>query len=145
MKHIRDIRSLFFQEAELYLSVYDENLNCIDINEAFLKLYKCKREDLIGKNLCEISPDLKSSGRYDIYKKVIETGVSAEIQQIQPHEYVGDYFFRIKAFKVGNGLGLIVKDITDLVHSLNRFNYAATASNEIIYEWDIEKKKLVVE
>lgn len=142
MENLENLRSLFFQEAELCLSVYDEHLNCIDFNQAFLKIFKCKREDLIGKNLCEISPDLKSSGRYDIYKNVIKTGKSAEINQIQPHINIGDYYFRIKAFKVGEGLGLIVKDITDFVESINRFNYAANASLEIIYEWDIENNTL---
>lgn len=137
MEELDPLRSLFFQEAELYLSIYDKDLNCLDVNKAFLELFKCKREDLVGKNLCDISPDLKSNGRYDLYKEVIRTGRSNTINSMQPHPNIGNYHFRIKAFKLGEGLGLLVNDITDLVDSIDRFNYATTASKEIIYEWNI--------
>ena len=50
MENLESLRSLFFQEAELFLSIYDKDLNCIDVNEAFIKLLKCTREDLVGKN-----------------------------------------------------------------------------------------------
>ena len=137
MENLESLRSLFFQEAELFLSIYDKDLNCIDVNEAFIKLLKCTREDLVGKNLCEISPDLKTNGRYDLYKEVIRTGNVAVIDDMQPHASIGNYHFRIRAFKLDEGLGLLVKDVTDLVDSIERFNYATTASKEIIYEWDI--------
>ncbi len=138
MENLESLRSLFFQEAELYLSIYDKDLNCIDVNEAFVKILRCKREDLIGKNLCEISPDLKTNGRYDLYKEVIRTGEAAVIDNMQPDSSIGNYHFRIRAFKLGDGLGLLVKNVTDLVDSIERFNYATNASKEIIYEWDIQ-------
>lgn len=137
MQDLNKLRSHFFQEAELFLSIYDKDLNCIDVNEAFLKLFRCEREDMIGKNLCEISPDLKSNGRFDLYKEVIRTGNSIVINEMQPHRSIGNYHFRIRAFKVDDGLGLIVQNITDLLESVARFNYATSASKEIIYEWDI--------
>ncbi len=137
MENLESLRSLFFQEAELFLSIYDKDLNCIDVNEAFIKLLKCERQDLIGKNLCEISPDLKTNGRYDLYKEVIRTGNAIIIDNMQPHSSIGNFHFRIRAFKVNDGLGLIVKNITDLVDSIDRFNYATNASKEIVYEWDI--------
>lgn len=137
MENLESLRSLFFQEAELFLSIYDKDLNCIDANDAFIKLLRCSRESLIGKNLCEISPDLKKNGRYDIYKEVIRTGDPIVINNMQPHPSIGNFHFRIRAFKVNDGLGLIVKNITDLVNSIERFDYATTASKEIVYEWDI--------
>lgn len=137
METINALRSLFFEEADLFLSIYDKDLNCLDINEAFLKLFRCERKDLVGKNLCEISPDLKESGRYDLYKEVIRSGNPITIDRMQPHPYIGNYHFRIRVFKVGEGLGLLVKDITDLVESIERFTCATNASREIIYEWDL--------
>ncbi|MES2863172.1 MAG: PAS domain-containing protein [Bacteroidota bacterium] len=142
MGNLESLRSLFFQEAELFLSIYDKDLNCIDANEAFLKLLNYKREDLIGKNLCEISPDLKTNGRYDLYKEVIRTGNAIIIDNMRPHSSIGNYHFRIRAFKVNDGLGLIVKNITDLVESIDRFNYATNASKEIVYEWDISNNSI---
>lgn len=142
MEHLDQLRSHFFQEAELYLSMYDKDLNCIDANEAFLKLFKSERKDMIGKNLCDISPDLKSNGRYDLYKEVIKTGKPIIIDDMQPHHSIGNFHFRIRAFRVGEGLGLIVKNVTDLLESIARFNYATRASNEIIYEWDITSNSI---
>lgn len=142
MEELDKLRSHFFQEAELFLSIYDANLNCLDVNEAFLKLYRCDRKDLVGKNLCEISPDVKSNGRFDLYKEVIRTGRSIVISSMQPHPDIGNHHFRIRAFKVGDGLGLIVKDITDIMESIDRFNYATKSSNEIIYEWNFNQNTI---
>ncbi|MBI3220726.1 MAG: PAS domain-containing protein [Bacteroidetes bacterium] len=137
MEYKENLRSLFFQEADIFLSVYDKDLNCLDVNDAFLKLYHYSREEVIGKNLCELSPDLKSSGRYDLYMDVIRTGKAIIIDHTLPHPILGNYHFRIRAFKVAEGLGLIVKDETDLAESVARFNFATSASREIIYELDM--------
>lgn len=142
MEELDKLRSLFFQEAELFFSIYDKDLNCLDVNEAFVKLFRCERKDLIGKNLCEISPDLKSNGRYDLYKEVIRTGNPIVLDSMQPHPTIGNYYFRIKAFRMGEGLGLLVKDITDLVESIQRFNYSTKASKEIIYEWNMNDNSI---
>ncbi|MCC6684461.1 MAG: PAS domain-containing protein [Bacteroidia bacterium] len=142
MEDLDKLRSLFFQEAELFFSIYDKDLNCLDVNEAFAKLFRCERKDLIGKNLCEISPDLKPNGRYDLYKEVIRTGNPIVLDSMQPHPTIGNYYFRIKAFRLGEGLGLLVKDITDLVESVQRFNYSTKASKEIIYEWNMNDNSI---
>ncbi|MDX2191331.1 MAG: PAS domain-containing protein [Bacteroidota bacterium] len=143
MEQSDKLRSLFFQESDLYLSIYDKDLNCLDFNDAFLSVFQCERKDLLGKNLCEISPDLKINGRYDLYKEVIRTGNVIEIDHMQPHPTIGNYHFRIRAFKVGDGLGLLVKDITDLVELTERFKYATNASKEIIYEWNLNNDSVM--
>lgn len=142
MDYDENLRSIFFQEADLFLSVYDKDLNCLDVNDAFLKLYQSPRKAVIGKNLCDLSPDLQSSGRYELYKEVIRTGKPIDIHHSLPHPILGNYHFRIKAFKVGEGLGLIVKDVTDLAESVARFNFATSASREIIYELDMDTRSI---
>ncbi len=108
------LRSEFFDQADLLFYLFDKDLNLIDVNENGLKTFHFKKENIIGKNLAELSPDNRSSGRFDLYKEVIRTGKPLEIDEMKPHPSLGNMHFRIKAFKVGNGLGLISKNITDL-------------------------------
>src|SRR5688572_2699461 len=71
-----ELRSAFFNETDVAFLLFDHDLNLVDANEGLLRTLHCKREDIIGKNIIEISPDIKTSGRYDLYKKVILTGES---------------------------------------------------------------------
>lgn len=134
MKDQNKLRSIFFQESELFFSIYDKNFNCIDCNDAFAKVFKSNRESIIGKNLCEISPNVKENGRLELYENVLKTGKPLQIDVMQPDPSIGNYFFRIRAFKIQEGLGIIAKDTSDFVEAVNRFNYATKASREIIYE-----------
>lgn len=123
------LRSIFFDEADILLTLWDKDLNCIDINEACLKALHFSRNEIIGKNITEISPDNKSSGRYDQYKEVIRTGKTLVIDELKSHPSLGNFYFRVKAFKVGDGLGIITKNITDLkesIEELETFIYKTT-------------------
>lgn len=123
------LRSAFFDEADIIFSLFDKDLNFVDVNEAFLKPLHFKRDDIIGKNITEISPDIKSSGRFNIYKEVIRTGKTIVIDEVKPHPSLGNFYARVKAFKVGDGLGIVTKNITDLkeaIEELETFIYKST-------------------
>lgn len=123
---MRELRAEFFENSEMLLSIYDKDLTLVDVNEAFLKALHFKRTDLIGKNVSEFSPDCKSSGRYAIYEEVIRTGVPQQFDQVTLHPSLGNTVIRLRAFKVGNGMGLSAKDITDLkemIDELETFIY----------------------
>lgn len=123
------LRSAFFDEADLHFWLWDKDLNLIDVNDATLRTFHFTREDIIGKNICEISPDCKPSGRYDQYMEVIRTGVALKIDEAKAHPSLGNLYFRLKAFKVGDGLGSVTKDITDLketIEELETFMYKSS-------------------
>lgn len=111
------LRSIFFDQSELLFYLFDKDLYLIDVNETGLKTFHFKREQIIGKHLTELSPDNKSSGRLELYQEVIRTGNSHVIDEMKPHPSLGNMYFRIRAFKVGDGLGLISKNITDVKES----------------------------
>ncbi|MBI9052896.1 MAG: PAS domain S-box protein [Bacteroidales bacterium] len=92
--------------------LFDSDLNHIDINKKALDIIGLSRRDVIGKNLIDIVPNIKVSGRYDEYKKVIETG-GKFIKIFKPHSKFGDKYIELKAFKVHSGLGMILNDITE--------------------------------
>ncbi len=104
----------FIDSATEAFSLWDSDLNLVMNNELSMKLLKSgtDKEALIGKNILELAPDVKESGRYDKYLKVIKTGKPLYIDDIAPHPRFGDKRFLLKAFKVGDGIGMIVSDIT---------------------------------
>jgi len=93
--------------------MFDENLNLVNINPAGEKLLGVSREADIGKNITDIVPDIRRTGRYEKYLSVIETGRPFFADDIIPHPRFGDKHLSIKAFKVWNGVGMIVSDITE--------------------------------
>jgi len=112
------MKEKYFDEAADLFWLWDKDLNLIDVNKAALRLFNMKKEDIVGKHVTQLSPDAKSSGRYDKYLEVIRTGKSFEIDDIIPHTSLGNFHLRVKAFKVGDGVGTMATNITDLVQAL---------------------------
>ncbi len=92
----------------------DKNLNFIEINNAAKKTIGLSKRDLIDKNIMDIIPNVKESGRYEKYLNVIKTGEPFIVEDFEPHEKFGKMHLSLKAFKVGDGLGIITTDITDI-------------------------------
>ncbi|MFX0122600.1 MAG: ATP-binding protein [Candidatus Hodarchaeota archaeon] len=105
----------FMDSATDAIELWDSDFHLIECNQAVVNEFPeaKKKEDLIGKHIIELIPDLKTSGRYDQYLKVIQTGKPFSIESISPHPKFGDKFYSVKAFKVGDGIGMITSDITD--------------------------------
>lgn len=88
---LEKLRSLFFEEADIILAVMDKNLDFIDVNQTLLRTLNFKREDIIGKNIIEISPDVKTSGRLELYKEVLQTGTTLVVEEMKPHPSLGNF------------------------------------------------------
>jgi CheY-like chemotaxis protein len=105
--------SRFMNSASDSFYLLDSNLNFIEINQKGLDIIGKDRDDVIGKNITEIVPDIKTSGRYEQHLEVIKTGIPFEIDDFIAHPIFGDLHFLLKSFKVGDGLGVIATDITE--------------------------------
>lgn len=126
---IKNIRSEFFNNAELHFTVFDKNLNIIDINDSLLKYYHLDYNTIIGKNILEIGPDVKEKGLYDKYLEVIRTGNPIVIEDSLSHPKYGNQHNRLKVFKVGDGIGVTASNITELkdtISALELFSYKVT-------------------
>jgi two-component system sensor histidine kinase/response regulator len=104
----------FMDSAPDSFILYDSQLNFVDINDVTLEYYPegTKKQDIIGKNITEIIPDLKKTGRYYRYLEVIKTGKPLLIDDLVPHPKFGNRHLSVRAFKLGAGLGMIVTDVT---------------------------------
>ncbi|MEN7549122.1 ATP-binding protein [Rapidithrix thailandica] len=126
---IAELQRSFFNEGSDIFALYDRNLHLLDMNNAGLKLFRFAREDILGKSIIELSPDVVESGRYQQYQEVIRTGKPFVIDDLVPHPSLGSMHLFLKAFKVGEGLGLVATDITHMqeaVEELNTFMYKAS-------------------
>ncbi|MBN1290729.1 MAG: PAS domain S-box protein [Candidatus Latescibacteria bacterium] len=104
----------FINSATDAFYLLDSDLNFIEINEQGLKMIGKKRKDVIGKNISEIIPDVKESGQYEKHLEVLRTGNLFMIEDFVPHPVYGDCYFILKSFKVGDGLGVIASDISEI-------------------------------
>jgi PAS domain S-box-containing protein len=103
----------FMESSTEGFAILDYELSFLECNEAGAKILGLKTSDIVGKNAVEISPDLKESGRYDEYLKVISTGNKLHFEDLIPHPSLGNVHLDLEAFKVGDGLGIIITDVTE--------------------------------
>jgi len=116
----------FIESATEGCVLYDSELNLVEINKTALKVFPAGtiKKKIIGRNILEISPGLKETGRYDQYRNVIKTGAALHFDNIVPHEKFGARHLSIRAFKVGKGLGVIFTDITERIRTAEELKTA---------------------
>jgi PAS domain S-box-containing protein len=101
----------FMDAATDGFSMFDSEMRYIDINRALEKRSGQKKEDIIGKSILEVIPGFKETGRYERYLDVIDSGEPVTLEAVQASDAA--QYLSIRAFKVGDGLGLITTDITE--------------------------------
>ncbi|UCC12938.1 MAG: PAS domain S-box protein [candidate division WOR-3 bacterium] len=129
----------FMDSATDGFVLLDEQLNVIDANEYVLKQFNKTKNSILGINIIDVSFDAWESGRYFEYLKVLETGKSFTVNAIAPPE-LGSRHLMLKAFKVGTGLGMIVRDITtqmrieeELRIANERLQYLLSSTSAAVY------------
>ena len=103
----------FMDSATDGFILFDSELNYIKMNKAAQKITGIDKKGFAGKNVLDVVPDFKETGRYDKYKKVMKTGVPLVVPDLIPHPKFGNKRLNLKVFKVGDGVGVIFTDITE--------------------------------
>ncbi len=106
----RGVLANFMNYAPEGYLLFDKNLKLKLFNQT-IQLILGFPKDSAGKHITEIAPYLKNSIRLAKYKEIIRTGESFSFSNISIE--LSSQTFNIRAFKVGDDLGIIVTDITE--------------------------------
>lgn len=102
-----DLSSIAESSTESFL-LFDENLNCVGINPAGQVLFSMSDVEVVGRNIVDIIPAVKdNSMEREKYISVIKNS-----ELLTTNTKIGELFLGIKAFKVGDGLGVTATKIT---------------------------------
>ncbi|MBG49687.1 MAG: PAS domain-containing sensor histidine kinase [Pseudozobellia sp.] len=124
-------RGTFFDNAHSPFIILDENLDFVDVNQVALLLTSKEREDVIGKNLTDIFPESKNSGRINAYKEVIRTGRGINVDHLKLEVDGEVYMITLKVFKIEEGLGIAAQDTTKLVNAINELEVTKANLQEL--------------
>jgi len=112
LKESQERLGSFMNSATDGFILFDSELNYVEVNKSALEITDLDRNEILGKNILDVVPDLKETGRYDKYREVMRTGMPLHIPDLVLHPRFGDRHIELKAFRVGNGLGMIFADVT---------------------------------
>jgi PAS domain S-box-containing protein len=113
IKESEEILKDFIHNATDSISIWDSNLNLIEINSVAADPWSSPAEPEKGIHMSELAPLIKETGRYEQYLDVIKTGEPISFDNVRIPPNKGERYFNIKSFKVGKGLGIIGTEITD--------------------------------
>lgn len=112
IKHNEELLDSFMTSATEGIILLDRNLKIVRINRAALDIYDVQEEKMLNQKLIDIAPDLKDIPRYKIYQDVIKNGNSYQFSDIVSKTIFKDINISLKVFKVSDGMGMILNDIT---------------------------------
>ncbi len=105
-----------------------------------------KREEIVGNNLWDIYHDAINLEFYTQYHKAMHTGEMVSFEEYYPtiHKW-----FEVSAYPSENGLSVYFKDVSirkqaneQIKQSNERFLKVTQATNDAIWDWDIQNEKL---
>ncbi len=124
----------FMESATDGFALIDSKLNYIDANKVTLQTVGKTKEELIGKNMLDIVSNLKETGRYDKYLEVLKTGEPFSTEDVIINRLDGSLnsYLSIRAFKVGDDLGIIFTDITESKKAENKIKELSKMKSEFL-------------
>jgi PAS domain S-box-containing protein len=129
-----------------------EDFIFVDLNRRAEEMLQMKREDLIGKRMCEILPVNRELGFLEKYKKVVETGVPVEEEFYLPDTHVPAAWYFHQVVPLDDGIAISHRDITERkqaeeqlrrhVEDLRARNTALTRFNAVMTDREVRMIEL---
>ena len=110
----------------------DENLTILFANPAAEKMNRMGRP-LVGMQLADLSPGAVSQGRIAQYRQTLRSGNPVNFEDVSVELPSGRHHLAISAFKTSEGIGLILRDISEQVKTermLRNYEKMVMASND---------------
>ncbi|MHA2060064.1 MAG: PAS domain-containing protein, partial [Candidatus Ranarchaeia archaeon] len=91
--------------------IFDSELDVVCANSSALDFIGSSEKEILGKNLIEITPQIKTHKRMQQFQKILSTGKSMIFEDVSYLDENRRIFLR--AFKIGSGLGVLFEDVTE--------------------------------
>ena|GEM_PF-1242470 len=114
LRESEELRTAFMDAADEGFALYDAQLRLIYVNPAAVHLFGSPECELLGRTLSELSPGVEETDRYAQYRRVIDSGEAFSIEEYQGLPHSDGDWYAVHVFKVGENMGVIWRDITDL-------------------------------
>lgn len=104
----------FMDSAPDAIFIYDPNLRLIDLNNAALRGFPegTSKKGLVGRGISDLSPGIEKTTRYKGYQRALETGEEYHEEAHRHATSMGEGWASTWAFKMGDNLGIIRRDVT---------------------------------
>lgn len=103
----------FMDSAVEGFVLLDSEFRVIGANKYVLEKFGYTHDKALGTNILDISQELWESGRYEKYREIMETGKPGVFDDVIAPDQFGNKRLILRVFKVGEGLGMIVQDVTE--------------------------------
>jgi len=135
----------FIQRVTDAFIAIDKNWRYTYLNKHAGDIIHMNPDDLIGKNVWEVFPDAVGSPTYQAFQKAMQQ--QCYVSNIDYYPPL-DLWQENHIYPSENGLSVFIRDITEkkkaeeeLRKSNERFELVTSATNDIIWDWDIATNK----
>src|SRR5258705_12858151 len=149
-------RNLFietlFDSVEDLMAVFDTKGNYMSVNKRIETVYRLKRENIIGKNIMEIYPEVKTTGMYDNLQLAIKGKVVHNPAYRSPisNRYFENFYIPLKNHKQEvYGVLVIGHDNTTVMEAAEKIEDINQKLNESqrlahigSWQWDIMNDRI---
>ncbi len=146
LRHLNQMQSRFIGAAEASLDAFMlvdpvrdasgriSDLRIQYLNENAGRMIGRPRADLLGKSLCAVKPEVRTSGRLDRYREVLETGIPFDQEYPAPEENLAHAtWFRFQAVRLDQSLAITCVDITSAKQNQTRYEHLVEF-NESVFQ-----------
>jgi PAS domain S-box-containing protein len=92
----------------------DQNFRYTTVNKKAGEMVRMDPASMIGKNIWELFPDLKSSPTYNAFTDAMRTRQTLRVMDYYPPL---DLWYENNVYPTGNGLTVFIRDVTDHMHA----------------------------
>lgn len=125
---------------------FDNEWRYTFLNDAAMATHTMRREDIIGKVLWDVHPEIVNSAVWDKYNEAMQKKISVEIEEYYPPLKMWE---GIKIYPSEDGLTFFSKNITKRKKSENEvrlinelYENVSLATSDTIWDWDIAKDQI---